>query len=73
MASSVKVILFKGKKLKNGEHPILIRVTKDRKSSYLSVGVSCQLKHWDIKNNHPKSNHPNYVQNPIKLTHLFSL
>lgn len=62
MSSSVKVILFKGKVLKNGEHPILIRVTKDRKSSYLSIGISCSAKLWDTKENLPKRNHPDYAQ-----------
>jgi integrase/recombinase XerD len=62
MSSTVKVVLFKGKKLKNGEHPIMIRVIKDRRSSYLSVGSSCSIRHWDFKNNIPKKNHPNYEE-----------
>lgn len=58
MSSSVKVILFKGKTLSNGEHPILIRVTKDRKSSYTSIGASSTLKNWDLKSGLPKKSHP---------------
>jgi hypothetical protein len=58
MSSSVKVVLFKGKVLSNGEHPILLRVTKDRKSSYSSIGASSTIKNWDIKTGLPKKSHP---------------
>lgn len=60
MSASVKVILFKSKVLKNGEHPIMLRVTKDRKSKYLSVGANCSPEFWDEKNNCPKKKHPTF-------------
>lgn len=58
--SSVKVVLFTSKKLKNGEHPLMIRFIKDRKVKYLSVGHSCLPSLWDNENNEPKRKHPNY-------------
>ncbi|MBS3914301.1 MAG: site-specific integrase [Bacteroidetes bacterium] len=60
MSSSLKVILFKGKVLSNGEHPILIRVIKDRKSSYLSIGASSTFKNWDKGAGLPKKSHPDF-------------
>jgi hypothetical protein len=62
MSSSLKVILFKGKILNNGEHPILIRVIKDRKSSYLSIGASSSLKNWDVRSGLPKKSHPDFKE-----------
>lgn len=55
--SSSKVVLFTSKKLKNGEHPIMLRVIKDRKPKYLSIGASCSKEMWDEKENLPKKKH----------------
>jgi site-specific recombinase XerD len=57
--ASTKVLLRVAKTLKNGEHPIVIRVTKDRKSKFIFTGQSCHPDLWDFKNNKPKSKHPN--------------
>jgi len=57
--SSIKVILFTSKVLKNGESPIMLRVIKDRKSKYISIGHSCLLKLWDVRSQRPKNSHPN--------------
>ncbi|OQA98524.1 MAG: hypothetical protein BWY22_00847 [Bacteroidetes bacterium ADurb.Bin217] len=57
--TSIKVILYTSKTLKNGEHPIMLRVIKNRKSKYISVGHSCDLRLWDMKNERPKKSHPN--------------
>jgi len=58
--STVKVILYTSKVLKNGEHPIMLRVIKDRKPKYISVGSSCSAALWDEKANLPKKKHPLY-------------
>ena len=55
----VSVVLYKSKTLANGEHPIMLRVTKDRKRKYLSLGISSSEKFWDAKENRPNSKHPN--------------
>jgi integrase len=44
---SVKVVLFTGKTYSNGEHPILIRITKDRKVKYIGVGYTAKLSQWN--------------------------
>ena len=58
--ASVKVVVKTGKLLKNGEYPIYLRLTQNRKSSYLSIGTTTKLEHWDEKENKPKRSHPLY-------------
>lgn len=57
--TSVEAICFKSKALKNGEFPILLRLTKSRQRKYLSLGVSVNPQHWDFPKNRPKRNCPN--------------
>ena len=54
----VKVVLFTSKELLNGEHPVMIRIMKNRVRKYISIGISCSLKYWDKAKELPKSNHP---------------
>ena len=55
---SVKLYLGKWKTLKNGEHPILIRLTKNRKRLTMNIGFTCNEKWWDERTNRPSSKHP---------------
>lgn len=57
--TTVAVILYKSKVLANGEHPLMLRVTKNRKVSYKSLGLSCDPKYWNFEKNEPRKNHPN--------------
>lgn len=59
MNANVEVVCYKSKTLNNGQHPLMLRITKDRKIKYLSLGVSINQKHWDFTKNQPKSNCPN--------------
>ncbi|QNA46125.1 site-specific integrase [Lacibacter sediminis] len=67
MNTSVKVVLYTSKKLSNGEHPVMLRVTKDRKSKYLSTGFKCSPDLWDAKTNLPKKKHPLYIQAKVLI------
>ncbi len=67
MNTSVKVLLYISKTLSNGEHPIMLRVTKARKSKYISVGFSCSTDLWDNKENLPKKKHPHYKEIKILI------
>lgn len=58
MVSSIKIVLYESKTLKNGEHPIMLRITKDRKIKYLSIGASCSKNLWNSQESIPKSKHP---------------
>ncbi|GHV40075.1 tyrosine recombinase [Bacteroidia bacterium] len=59
MNATVNVVLFKSKTLANGEHPLMICVTKDRKRKYSSLGISIHPKYWNFEKNKPKPNCPN--------------
>ncbi|SHI21725.1 site-specific integrase [Leeuwenhoekiella palythoae] len=56
--ATVRVVLRK-KKNKAGRFPIAIRITKDRKSSYLNTGQYIDVKFWDEKNRNVRKSHPN--------------
>jgi integrase len=56
--SSVKVVLRK-KPNKAGLYPISVRITKDRKSSFLYTGQYINEKDWDSQNSLVKKSHPN--------------
>jgi len=58
-STSVKVVLYKSKILANGEHPLMLRVTKNRKLKYVSLGISCAADLWDFNKEQPKPKHPN--------------
>ena len=62
MKTTVKVLLATQKQLANGEYPITIRLTKNRSSKYVSLGLSCKAEHWDEKAGQVKSRHPLYSE-----------
>jgi integrase len=57
--ATFKVLLYTSKVLKNGEHPIMLRIIMNRKVKYVSVGYSCPIDLWDLEKNEPKKKHPN--------------
>ncbi|MDB5226649.1 MAG: integrase family protein [Bacteroidota bacterium] len=56
--ASVKVVL-RQKPTKEGLFPLAIRITKDRKTSFIHVGYNIQQKEWDADGQRVKKNHPN--------------
>lgn len=60
MNVTVKVVCYKSKTLANGEHPLMIRVCKDGKKKYQSLGISVNPKYWDSCKNELKPQCPNY-------------
>jgi len=66
MASSVKIVLRK-KKNNDGTYPLAIRITKDRKSSFIHLGHNLHDKDWDGANQRVKKSHPNMVRLNNKL------
>ena len=61
MNTSVSVVYYTSKTLKNGNHPLMLRVTQNRKPKYVSLGINIHPNFWDIKKNKPKTNCPNYM------------
>ncbi|WP_394992190.1 site-specific integrase [Emticicia sp.] len=64
--ASIRVILYTQKLLKNGEHPIVIQIIKDRKVKKMTVG-SCLPTLWDFKLQLPKQKHPQYRELEILI------
>lgn len=56
--ATVKAVLRK-KKNPEGLYPIAIRITKDRKSSYLGIGQYIDENFWDERNRCVRKSHPN--------------
>ena len=61
MASSIKLILRK-KPNKQGLLPLVIRITKNRKSTYLYTGHYIDSEFWDETNRKVKKSHPNSLR-----------
>lgn len=59
MSVTISVICFKSKTLANGEHPLMLRITQDRKRVMKSLGISINPKHWDFIKGEPKPKCPN--------------
>ena len=59
MSTTVNVICYKSKVLSNNESPLMLRVTKDRKRKYVSLGISVNPENWDFSKNQPKAECPN--------------
>ncbi|HKR03999.1 MAG TPA: site-specific integrase [Bacteroidia bacterium] len=57
--SSIKIIYRKDKSNNNNEHPLYLRITKHRKSKYISLQIYLKPEHWDIKESRVKKSHPN--------------
>lgn len=57
--ASIKVLLYEHKTLKDGSHPILIQIIKDRKRKTISTGRTASISQWNEKSNLPNSKHPN--------------
>ena len=55
----IATILYTSNTLANGEHPIMLRVSKHKVRKYISLGISCSMEMWDFNKNIPKRHHPN--------------
>lgn len=60
MEATVNVTCYKSKVLKNGKSPLMVRICKNGKKKYKSLGISVNPAHWDFKKNLPKPKCPNY-------------
>ncbi|WP_297604147.1 phage integrase SAM-like domain-containing protein [uncultured Alistipes sp.] len=67
MDAGVDILCYKSKTVDNGAHPLMIRVCKDGKKKYVSLGVSVLPQFWDFTKNQPKKNCPSkaYIEKII--------
>ena len=67
MSTTVNVVCYKSKVLKNNESPLMLRICKDGKRKYESIGISILPSLWDFKQNKPTRKCPNkeYIERLI--------
>jgi integrase len=58
MAASIKIVLRK-RKLLDGSYPLALRITKDRKTSFIHIGKNVLEDQWDATAQRVKKSHPN--------------
>lgn len=58
----IAIVYYTYKKYANGTHPIMIRITANRKARYITTGYSVKPENWDDENNclftHRTKKHP---------------
>ena len=55
--ASIKILLRTAKTLKNGEHPVILRVTHERVSKMFFTGYSSPMNHWNFEKNRYYKSH----------------
>lgn len=58
MNTTIEAVLYTSKTLSNGHHPILLRLTKNRKRKYISLHISLPQEQWDAEKCKPRRNCP---------------
>ena len=58
MNTTIEAVLYTSKTLSNGQHPILLRLTKNRKRKYISLHISLPQEQWDAEKCKPRRNCP---------------
>lgn len=59
MSETVNVLCCKSETLKDGSHLLMVRICKDGKKKYQSLGISVLPAHWNFKKNGPTEDCPN--------------
>ncbi len=57
--ATIKVILKENKKDANDEIPLYLRIIKDRKAKFISLGIKIKQKDWNEAQSIVKKSHPN--------------
>lgn len=57
--ATVKIMLKSEKANKKGEVPLYLRLIKDRKAKFISLGISIHPKHWNEEDKNVRKSHPN--------------
>ena len=58
MNTTLTTVLYTSKTLSNGTHPLMLRLTKNRRIKYISLHISLDAKFWDFDKGRPKRNCP---------------
>ncbi|MBP3517806.1 MAG: hypothetical protein J6K31_05290 [Parabacteroides sp.] len=55
MSATISIVCYKSKVLKNNEFYLMLRICKDGKRKYESIGIPLDPKYWNFKTNKPTS------------------
>jgi len=69
--ATIKAVLKPDKK-KDGTFPIVVRITKDRKTNYVPIGYSARLDQWDAARGCVRKNYTNSVWLNNLIAHRIS-
>jgi integrase/recombinase XerD len=69
--ASVVILLRTCKLNTKNEAPIYLRIIKDRKPQYISLGIWVNLNNWDAVNKQVKKGHPNMARTNKFITEKF--
>lgn len=58
MNTTIEAVLYTSKTLSNGQNPIMLRLTKNRKRKYISLHISLAPQYWDAEKCKPRRNCP---------------
>ena len=72
MSISTKVILRTNKVLTNGEYPIMLRITINRQSQFVTTKKSSSPDHWDHISGCAKKSHPDFKTTNLLLKNITS-
>lgn len=72
MKAIVNVVCYKSKTLKNGNHPLMVRISMRGKRIMKSLGVSINPAYWDYQRNAPKRNCPNREEISVIITNTIA-
>jgi integrase/recombinase XerD len=73
MAGTVKVVLRKCRKQRDGRYPLAIRLTRNRQVKYIFTGYSAQEREWNGKYpNYLNNKHPNQSELNNHLIQIYS-
>ena len=70
--ATIKLLLRKNKQKANGEIPLYLRITENRKSRFLSTGISIKPSHWNERIQRVKKSHPLYAVFNDRLERLLN-
>ena len=59
MNASISVVYYTSKTLKNGNHPLMLRIAKGGKLKYRSIGIDLHPDFWDLGKKCPQKSCPN--------------
>lgn len=59
LMASVKIVLRKEKRKKDGTYPLAVRIIKDRKPKYIHTNYSIEERHWNTEERTVRKSHPN--------------